>query len=292
MSKTIEPFVEASTTRPTPSSSVGIDTSDIDAFRQGVSLRTDRHRFIGTLPKAWSGDLTHQHQQLTLGVENLWYGYTPHDDTRRDLTSGTLIDHFLSGASGGVTVIKAFGKFGDDDGDIEMFNGVIEPLEIRTVVSGVHPLTASLGHGVGGSFAEGSRGDPISQWTSTRDVNVAEPFVDVGSTTLAATASYTSTSGFLSGTVVQRAELVRYVRQVEQRQSPFDDSVYVNPRLPKSYLSGTRANFFEQMQQLSSSTDVFELEHRRFSGTGITYHSTKFGTDSLAFGGLGRYKVP
>lgn len=44
---------------PTNSGSGGMDTSQIDQFRQGVEIKTNHDRFMSTQPKIWSGDFNH-----------------------------------------------------------------------------------------------------------------------------------------------------------------------------------------------------------------------------------------
>jgi len=45
----------------------GIDTSEYDSLRQGVSIRTNRHRFNGTQAKMWAGNLNHFVLVRTIG---------------------------------------------------------------------------------------------------------------------------------------------------------------------------------------------------------------------------------
>jgi hypothetical protein len=52
---------------PTDSGSGGADTLDIDPYRQGVEIKTNRQRFFSTQPKMWSGDLDHVVNTHTIG---------------------------------------------------------------------------------------------------------------------------------------------------------------------------------------------------------------------------------
>lgn len=45
----------------------GIDTREIDRFRQGVSIRTSNHLFSTTMPKMWAGNINHFTNTNTLG---------------------------------------------------------------------------------------------------------------------------------------------------------------------------------------------------------------------------------
>ena len=44
---------------PTDADTGGTDTSGIDAYRQGVEIKTNKQRFFSTQPKIWSGDFDH-----------------------------------------------------------------------------------------------------------------------------------------------------------------------------------------------------------------------------------------
>lgn len=268
--------------------SVGMSTGPL---RQGVSMHRNEHRFQDIQPKIWAGDLSHEHPQITFGIENLWADYTPFNDRRFDLDINRTIAHFQSSS---VSITEAFSSAGDDDGDIELLNGVIEPLEIRTTLPSFTPFINE--RIVRAEYGEGSRGDPIFQYTVVDEITLVEPFVERGTVTLQMTASYTSTSGITSGSVVSRPELLRLLSapQVEPEEvaSSFDDSAAITPSLPKSYITPERQHFAVALQNLTSSTDVFELEGKRYAGTGIQYHTSQYGTDSIAFGGLMRYKVP
>jgi hypothetical protein len=45
----------------------GIDTREIDGLRQGVSIKTHKHRFASTQPKIWAGNLNHFVLVRTIG---------------------------------------------------------------------------------------------------------------------------------------------------------------------------------------------------------------------------------
>lgn len=267
-----------------------MDTRDIDALRQGVSMLTNRHRYAGVQPKIWVGDLSHEHVQLTFGIENLWRGYSAFDDLRRGYNINDIINHITSGST--VPVTTAFASASDDDGEIEMFNGVIEPLDLRTSLPQHTPFKTD--HAVRGEFAEGSRGDPILQYRFLDTTNLDIPYIEVGIQQTQWSGSYVATTGINSGSTVSRPELLKpsVSASVEDaRVDPFDDSIALTPVVPKSYITSSRDNFIDVLSnRLSGSTDVFELERKISAGAGIIFHDSRYGMDSLAFGGLKRYR--
>lgn len=258
---------------------------------QGVSLRTNRDRFQDTQPKLWVGDLTHQHPQLTFGVNAGWFGFTAFDDRRFDLDIYALVAYFQTGSS--LAAGDVFATAGDDDGDIELFDGVIEPLDVRTSVPGMPGFDPrGVRHGVSGELAEGSRGDPILQLTFVDETSLPQPFADVGVVSLFTTASYVATGGFMSGSTVRGAELLESSRRrPEPRVAPFDDSRYVTPTLSRDFASVEHAQFMSARQAMSGSTDVAPLAGYRSAAAGFVYGTTVNGTDSIAFGDLTRYRT-
>ena len=56
--------------RTTTTFSGGYDTQAIDPFRQGVEVTTNRHKFMGNLPKLGAGNLSHQTKIQTYGQAN------------------------------------------------------------------------------------------------------------------------------------------------------------------------------------------------------------------------------
>lgn len=52
---------------PTDSDTGGIDTREIDSFRQGVEIQTNKQRFVGNQPKIWAGSLDHIVNVNTIG---------------------------------------------------------------------------------------------------------------------------------------------------------------------------------------------------------------------------------
>lgn len=138
----------------------GIDTSAYDRFRQGVSITTVRHEYL-VRPKMWSGDTTHHLQRQVFGVSGLYPDGDAYDDVKRQFNQVDVINYITSGAL--VPVSTEFYGAGDDDGNIEQFDGVIEPLTIRKLVIN---LDKSERNRVRAYYSLGN----YSRWESTDDV--------------------------------------------------------------------------------------------------------------------------
>ena len=242
----------------------GITTTSIDGYRQGVSLRTAKQRYIGAQPKLWAGSLSHELRQIAFdAAAGAIQDFSAVDDTTRVLTMSASVDQIVSGST---AILDAFSQ-----------------LPTRR---GVQVIVQTLGE-----YCQGSRGDPVEQFVQVNEIRHVEPFVEQGGTALLGTTSYVAFSGMASGSTVTHAEALEQSsqRQIEHIVRVFDDSDAVTPRLPKKYITPERVQFVSVLQQLSCSTDVYKFEHRRSATAGFVYDSTPFGTDSIAFGGLTRY---
>src|SRR3990167_9320690 len=119
----IPPFIESRLIRYVTQSSVGIDTTQIDDLRQGVEIRTDKHRFVTGQPKIWSGRIDHVNEETTFGQKRL----ANSDNVFIDLDK---FDGALFIKSGGRSMLP---MLVDDAASIDsdIHDGVLEPLTIR-----------------------------------------------------------------------------------------------------------------------------------------------------------------
>lgn len=282
------PYIEASEerTEDTPLSG-GIDTTAIDCLRQGVSLRNNRHRYCGTQPKIWAGNLQHHLERQVFGVPGLYPDGDAFDDTGKQFEINAVIDHFRSG---NVSVSEAFMGAGDDDGNIESFDGVIEPLEIRrTVLRPGEFKTVRRFYGQysdGGNYNRRDKADEVRQEIEFGTPISASPFIEQGSVVVSLPGTQINVTGsLLLGAIEPRDELERVKR-------PFDDARGLTPQVASSLVaSGSgREHLIAGFLGLSGSTIVNELDRTESATAGIVYHTSVRGTDSIAFGGLTRYK--
>ena len=123
----IDPFVESKTIRESQPVSGGIDTSQIDDLRQGVEIRTNKHRFSSGQPKMWSGRTDHVHEELNFGQKRSASSTVAFEDL--DRYDATL--YLNSGGRLSMPLIIDDSTSLDDS----VYDGVIEPLTIRKRVS-------------------------------------------------------------------------------------------------------------------------------------------------------------
>jgi hypothetical protein len=110
----------------------GMDTTSYDEFRQGVSIRTSIHAYDRIMPKMWSGDITHVLQKQVFGVSGMYSDGDAYDDLKIQFSQIDVINYMASGAI--IAVSEEFYGAGDDDGNIESYDGVIEPFTLRKLV--------------------------------------------------------------------------------------------------------------------------------------------------------------
>ena len=215
---------------------VGIDTSAIDRYRQGVEIVLPAHRALG-LAKLGTGEPGSALRQETFGT----------------------------GAS-------TTGPFADADGEnqtasgLESTDGVLEPLGIRNVLSGLDD-----GRGTRGTLMAGTE-DSAGRVPQVVTLYVFEagsspPFVDAND----------SLGSIPSQTGEQPEETARV--------SPMrDDVVKSGVRLP------TLADqaMLTALCAMAPATDTYVDVGWTSGATGFMYDSSPVGTDSLAFGGLER----
>lgn len=280
--------------------SSSIPTERFDAYRQGVSMKTDRHRFVTMQPKIWAGTLTHQPPVLTYGVAGLSDAYEPHDDTNLNYNINLAIEHIKSASFGAAngTLTDYFGTLGDSDRNIESFDGVIEPLEIRSTIPQLNLL--SRNHRVSAGNATGQEGEPVTQYYSLLTDYEAQPYIESSSHQLLPTNEYTASNSALTGTVVRRASIGVVPKQDPILISPFDETIVGTRSVPAELLKSVTFNadysnggygpdrslLISALVQLSGSTESELYEHRRMTGTGFQYHGRRSAPESLAFGGL------
>lgn len=297
----------------TSSVNLPIYTRDLDGLRDGVSIVTNRQRYGGVRPVFWSGYDDNEVKQINFGHDNyIRSNVSSFSDVNQNNDIDSVIALFYSGTQ---SVTAFFSYVDGDDNDTESYDGIIEPLDIRSTIPNLTSVSHRFPrssitpkHVLSGELAEGGLLDTskqIDQFYMLNDNRIALPFVDSGTYKNFESHLYTASSGHMSGQVVQRAEILsQQNRNFKMIAAPFNDAIVLTPSTPKSFVqvrilryesevsSSDRTNFIDAYTHKSASTDVEEYRNRRFMGTGMQYHDSIHGTDSIAFGGLKRYRRP
>lgn len=267
----IIPFIEAPRIRP-PQSIVsgGMNTQDVDHLRQGVSIRHDRDRYAGTMPKLGTGRNDHVLEITTYGQSSEF-----NEDPKWDLVDIFDPVRYIESQRALIfPVILANATLLDP----ERLGGFIEPFDIgaRDLVRVDGPYTAHQIHAhlMGGSIDSFEKSNIVTQFICDfHEVEPRDVYID---------------SSDSVGTEGGDIAIPGYFPEDEKILDPFDES----QTLGKTYFSGSSAMGADTQAALlamtGSSTDSYISMFCKSAGTGFTYVNTPLGVDSLAFGGLKR----
>lgn len=260
------PYIETPRVRLVQPTSGSISTDDVDCFRQGISIRTVQHRFCGTQPKIWVGDVSHVLKPQVFGVADLYPEGGSYDDTGRQFNVYDVITYMSGTAT--LPVSEFFVDAGDDDGSIEEFDGVIEPFDVRNVV--IRQTRISSSHEVKGEFGAGNKD---GEFTSQVDQRHRCRERNISSISMA----------FVESMNIHDSVGV---------DTPYDDSLAMNTsRLTDVINDQKRANFVSILSRLTGSTDSSLLDEYDSMTAGYIFHDSSCRqTDSIAYGGYMRYK--
>ena len=225
---------------------------DVEAYTQGVEIRNlSRRRAVSTLPVIYGGQGELTIVQLNFGQGASESEYTPFRDRRGTLLPTEILDL-------GRKTFDEIQSYHTED--LTTFNGVIEPLSIRDALTSTHAELKSLRSIKGdiGLYSINGMGSIMQEETYEFAPNQAPGSAFYDSQDTFGTRGVPGYSGIESS-----------------QPSPFDDqhtqevkSVYYTGRYPRE-------------------APEFGIT-RKAAGRGFTYDNCKYGTDSLAFGGLTR----
>jgi hypothetical protein len=245
----ISPFIEAANIRTIEQPvSGGMDTRDIDRFRQGVSIQNN-NRHCGVQPKL---NPTRESQHIIR--QNFGINARPDqpeyfDDRKKQYRIGAIIDHFMSGT---VSITEAFINAVDDDGNIELYDSTIEPLQIREAVLLPNDLNHIISKQIISELAEGNvnrkrAGDLVLQEYNNDAIVFSSPYID-----MSAADAFISAGSYMSGL---NFELISPVQEQDRILIPFDDSSALNSHASSDVLSSKRSNLNAVIAILSGSSD-------------------------------------
>lgn len=124
-----------------------IDTKDIDPYRQGVEIRTPRHRFAGMQPKISSGDECHFTNVVTYGQPASFV---------KDQGSVKFTDKVNFDTVGFMENPEAFYPIVLNGGPQDLFEGQMEPLTIPFRTNNTTEFSSYTTRGFHGSLESGN----------------------------------------------------------------------------------------------------------------------------------------
>lgn len=250
----------------------GYDTSVWDAYRQGVEITTDRLRFISTQPKLWAGRTDGVIELVTYGqsLSSIDGNATGLESKFKDLPIFNPVAFITQGDSYPYPLIF-------NEGATQQEEAILEPLTIpfrRPTNEGpyyAHSVRASMedGNDFDSFITKGS--SRIQQFIDIQAPLAIRPFLDQG--------------GDLIGNVKTDA----YISSVERIAAPFDDT-------QSQHLSNKVPDSNPEIKNILLSNIVEDEESlipfgQKSATAGYSYTITtnsRYGTDSIAFGGWAR----
>ncbi len=227
-----------------------VSYSDIESFTQGVEINDlSRRKFISALPVIRSSLDDFSVEGFVLGQGHSEDAYTPFFDRRGRMASYELLDNRYQ------TLSEVQSYKTEDDFTL---NGVIEPLDIRTTLT-YTPADFPGARTMKGDLELLSVNSRPSQFAS--NVYEIEQFNAVDDAFF--DSQDVSIGKALPGFAGMRG---RNVRPFNDESSQVTASIYNSGR------------YFRHGGEFG--------EARKSAGTGMTYDNARYGTDSLAFGGL------
>lgn len=260
-----------------------IDTTITDYYRQGVELTQQKHFDKGTF-KIHAGEPGHKMKRNHFGMTNSFN--TVPQFTERDYFNPENYLRSTRTNSPVLSNVITFPMIANSDTSIEgyMFDGVIEPLNIRMNVSNLSTAVSLRDHEIKGHVIDGNtdsygRTDKIVS-VYIRNLTQQPGFVD----------RHADAETFLlDPTTYDRNILsnVGYSRSITSRLSlkPYVDKRFVRNTEVSSYTDST---IQATLSHMSGSTDnyIAIANNERSTTCGWDYDNNVIGTDSLAFGGM------
>lgn len=252
---------------PVGSLSGSMDTSLIDPYTQGVEI-TRESQYVAGLAKIWSGEPGHRLLKAGFGMERNFFPdpkfaemdlFDPVRYLRAQEVESPLWYNIIT-----YPIVT-----GDND-QMENFNfnGIIEPLTIRPVVSFSSIETPFESHSVRGSYSGGN----LNQLGGSDQVLTVDYFEPTQ-----------QAIGYLDMVdMFEGRPLNGFFRHEFTTILPYNDA-----RLSRNILKQEPSDMVAVLSLMTGSTDNYIKHNQRSNTAGWSYDgNTNIGTDSLAFGGM------
>lgn len=251
----------------------GSDTSEIDAYRQGVEIRTNRHRFYSTQPKIWAGDINHHINVTTIGQARSFTEYK-NSLLYQDLPEFDPVAYIVLGLNYPLPIIFNEGPQQEEETSLEP---ITIPFRKKTTEG---PYYA---HRVAGSVEDGNNLDTIfkntnrtSQFFDYDDPLEQSLFLDEGQ------------NFFGDGTLENKIIIDGYSYARERLLRPFDDTAMSS--IAKSTKASSDLLAILLKMNINLNQDLRPYKTRSAGANTFVYgrDSAIYGTDSIAYLGLTR----
>lgn len=243
----------------------GVNTRQIDAYRQGVELRGYRELYGSSQPKLWSGNIRHYTRTNPIGQARSWVEYE-NSLIWEELPEFNPVAYLSSGDSYPTPIYF-------NDGPQSEEEAIIEPLTIPYRKDHSGPFFPRQIHGTledGNNFETlDRRSNRIEQFVDYQDPLQVRYFLDEGQETMGGIT--------IHGYVAYQETLIRPWNETK------DEEIV-------KQVNTTNSDFISVLNRLDF--DLSEDIRQKFTvksttaGTIIDAGNARYGTDSIAYAGL------
>lgn len=257
---------------PTDSDTGGSDTVEIDSFRQGVELKTNKQRFAGMQPKFWAGNLDHYVKIRTIGQARSYVEYE-NSLSFEDIPNFSPVSYIELGSNYPLPILFNYGPQQEEE-------AYVEPITIP--YRKWTPEGPFFAHRVAGAVEDGNDIDTIFRNSNriTNFIDYKPPvqqrwFLDEGTQYWGSVSEGIVVDGYISGQ--------------ERTLSPFDDTTEDDFVQNINGITQNMADVLLRMEMNLNSD--FRPNNTRSANTNTFIYgrdSAIYGTDSIAFAGITR----
>lgn len=246
-----------------------LDTSAIDAYRQGVELTRQRFFDAGTV-KIHAGTPGGRMSVLAYGS-----GYKNFQRSSAfeelDYFNPVTFINSQNDLSSSATLKISYPIIVGDNDQLENtnFNGIIEPLDIRAVASFFSIEVPFIAHSIKGTLQAGNSDQHMSTDTIMQSISLT--------VNTASIIPYVDMVDMFNGQVPMNG----YFQTDKVLLTPFEDVRYLRNAASQSY----SADMQSALSPLTGSTDNFVGIDKKSASAGFVYGDASV-TDSVAFGGM------
>jgi hypothetical protein len=250
----------------------GIDTREIDFYRQGVELQTSKHLSISTMPKIWAGNLNHYTDTRTQGQARSFSEFQ-NDIKFNDRTRRFNPVQFMTDPNYPRPIVF-------NDGPQQKEEATIYPFTIPFAkdyneVNPANKVWGTLEDGNIDIAGGGMRTSIIEQFKDFETYDNSNFFLDEGQ-------EYIGTNSPDDSIIIEG-----YLPSIERGNIPFDDTS--NTTIVKQVMAGS--DLIEVLKGLKMNLDEdLRIKYNRASATAGTsvygINSARYGTDSIAYANL------
>lgn len=251
----------------------GIDTREIDSFRQGVEITTNKHRFSGMQPKIWTGNVNHFTKAFPYGQAR---DFTEYGDSNKflELPKFDPVSYIVLGFSYPFPIIF-------NDGPQQQEEAYVEPLTIpfrKNSNEGkyiAHRIHATLEDG--NNFQDfNNSSNMVKQFIPYKNDEIRF-FLDEGG------------SYYGDGSIENKIITPQYSSTTEGSQELFNDNI---TEIIENSINSTDQDLIDILIEMNQNVDNGLLPNdSKSSNAGFFIYggnSAKYGTDSITY--LGRFR--